>query len=188
MLCLHLRLLPARGTSFSLLRQRKGSKRKATAGTGLASPNFPHCTRFFGRARNLRLRRFEHASPIPRKTALRSAAPAEKSTAQPLVLEKPISSFSGALIRLRIELLDMEFLAVIKRLPENFQVASIRRPTLLFARTYFAFLAAEQVLDIAAVAQQHQRGNHGNGGLPGRLLHQKHGGQRADYGGGECGQ
>ena len=55
------------GTSFSLLRQRKGSKRKATAGTGLASPNFPHCTRFFGRARNLRLRRFEHASPYSPK-------------------------------------------------------------------------------------------------------------------------
>ena len=55
------------GTSFSLLRQRKGSKRKATAGTGLAPPNFPHCTRFFGRARNLRLRRFEHASPCSPK-------------------------------------------------------------------------------------------------------------------------
>ncbi|WP_155733258.1 hypothetical protein [Eikenella corrodens] len=55
------------GTSFSLRRQRKGSKRKATAGAGLASPNFPHCTRFFGRARNLRLRRFEHASPYSPK-------------------------------------------------------------------------------------------------------------------------
>ena len=32
------------GTFFSLLRQRKESKRKATAGTGLASPNFPHFT------------------------------------------------------------------------------------------------------------------------------------------------
>ena len=51
------------GTSFSLLRQRKGSKRKATAGTGLASPNFHPSARFFGWARNLRLRRFEHASP-----------------------------------------------------------------------------------------------------------------------------
>ena len=55
------------GTSFSLLRQRKGSKRKATAGTGLASPNFPHSARFFGRARHLRLRRFEHASPCSPK-------------------------------------------------------------------------------------------------------------------------
>ena len=51
------------GTFFSLLRQRKESKRKATAGTGLASPNFPLSARFFGRARNLRLRRFKHASP-----------------------------------------------------------------------------------------------------------------------------
>ena len=55
------------GTFFSLLRQRKESKRKATAGTGLASPNFPHSTRFFGRARHLRLRRFEHASPCSPK-------------------------------------------------------------------------------------------------------------------------
>ena len=55
------------GTFFSLLRQRKESKRKATAGAGLASPNFPHCTRFFGRARHLRLRRFEHASPCSPK-------------------------------------------------------------------------------------------------------------------------
>ena len=63
------------GTFFSLLRQRKESKRKATAGTGLASPNFPHSARFFGRARNLRLRRFEHASPYfpekPRSVRLR---------------------------------------------------------------------------------------------------------------------
>ncbi|EEG24675.1 hypothetical protein EIKCOROL_00636 [Eikenella corrodens ATCC 23834] len=51
------------GTFFSLLRQRKESKRKATAGTGLAPPNFPLSARFFGRARNLRLRRFKHASP-----------------------------------------------------------------------------------------------------------------------------
>ena len=55
------------GTFFSLLRQRKESKRKATAGAGLASPNFPPSARFFGRARNLRLRRFEHASPCSPK-------------------------------------------------------------------------------------------------------------------------
>ena len=54
--------MPARGTSF-LCFAKERKQRKATAGTGLASPNFPHSTRFFGRARNLRLRRFEHASP-----------------------------------------------------------------------------------------------------------------------------
>lgn len=48
---------------LSLLRQRK-----ATAGAGLALPNFPHYTRLW-RARNLRLRRFGHASPAPENRA-----------------------------------------------------------------------------------------------------------------------
>ena len=64
--CSPLRLVPARGTSF-LCFAKERKQRKATAGTGLAPPNFPHSARFFGRARNLRLRRFGHASPCSPK-------------------------------------------------------------------------------------------------------------------------
>ena len=64
--CSPLRLVPARGTSF-LCFAKERKQRKATAGTGLALPNFPHSAQFFGRARNLRLRRFGHASPYSPK-------------------------------------------------------------------------------------------------------------------------
>ena len=53
--------------TFFLCFAKERKQRKATAGTGLALPNFPHFARFFGRARNLRLRRFEHASPYSPK-------------------------------------------------------------------------------------------------------------------------
>ena len=80
------------GTFFSLLRQRKESKRKATAGTGLASPNFPHFARFFGRARNLRLRRFEHASPCsPKNRALLGCA--SRRMARPIGLGGELTVF-----------------------------------------------------------------------------------------------
>ena len=114
MFCLPLRLLPARGTSFSLLRQRKGSKRKATADTGLALPNFPHSARFFGRARNLRLRRFEHASPYSPKNRAPFGCVSREKHSSTFDTRKPISSFSRVLIGFQIELLDMEFLVLIK--------------------------------------------------------------------------
>jgi hypothetical protein len=58
-------------TYFSLLRQRKVSKRKATPVAGLATPNFPHCTWFWRRALVAVLR----TALISAKTMLRSAAP-----------------------------------------------------------------------------------------------------------------
>ena len=45
--------LLGRNGAGTLLRQRKESKRKATAVAGLASPNFPHSARFFGRKEKL---------------------------------------------------------------------------------------------------------------------------------------
>ena len=58
-------------TYFSLLRQSKVSKRKATPVAGLATPNFPHCTCFWRRALVAALR----TALISAKTMLRSAAP-----------------------------------------------------------------------------------------------------------------
>ncbi|OAM29517.1 hypothetical protein A7P96_09265 [Eikenella sp. NML03-A-027] len=46
------KLAPLRRPRF-LCFAKERKQRKATAGTGLASPNFPHCTRFFGRKEKL---------------------------------------------------------------------------------------------------------------------------------------
>ena len=87
------------GTSFSLLRQRKGSKRKATAGTGLASPNFPHSTRFFGRARNLRLRRFEHASPYSPKNRAPFDWASRKGTTAAIDVENSVFGYERLIVK-----------------------------------------------------------------------------------------
>ncbi|OAM34094.1 hypothetical protein A7Q01_05035 [Eikenella sp. NML96-A-049] len=64
-LYLSLRFMPARALNLAtqklaplrrprfLCFAKERKQRKATAGTGLASPNFPHCTRFFGRKEKL---------------------------------------------------------------------------------------------------------------------------------------
>ena len=85
------------GTFFSLLRQRKESKRKATAGTGLALPNFPHFARFFGRARNLRLRRFEHASPYSPKNRAPFGCASRKGTTAAIDVENSVFGYERSI-------------------------------------------------------------------------------------------
>ena len=85
------------GTFFSLLRQRKESKRKATAGTGLALPNFPHFARFFGRARNLRLRRFEHASPYSPKNRASFGCASRKGTTAAIDVENSVFGYERSI-------------------------------------------------------------------------------------------